>query len=311
MALPVADLALFFEAPMGSEVSLALLQQLAPTERRLLLAARGLSDEAPLNAPGDLGLGVASSLDAVFAAALEDPELDGPWLVRASASLFGVLISASTGGRWAPPEGLPLFASLQVGRASALVSPLRLALDAFDNRRPRFHESLAGIQGFLQGRRPLPSHIFRVDMEGVAEEILEPWHWAWSLVAAFGRFDGQWDLAFTLGSVARLERMLYSTRGARRTRVKLAFQSVDRDEARREDWLVSAASAYLGESLRASFGGRWQRTSSRPGRLVFSRGRQIEPRAWVLRALPEPEGRLTGLVSQLRAASEGQAPWPG
>lgn len=317
MVSSLQDLRTFFAWPPGSEGAMNALQRFPEHQRRLLLAVRGLKDYAQLPVPGDLGFGILNKLDATYAQQLALTSADRAWLIRASASLFGLTAEIRAAATWEAPLGTPIFIALNPPRPeSVLISPLRLAMDALTLPRPCFRDTLDALLAFHEGKRPLPEHVFRIDPVSAGEALRTTWQWAWALVAVCGTFqDGAWDFDFSITSLGRLGKLLIRGEDGAPPPVALAIRAVDADRRRRDGWLLGAAASYLGEVFRRHLGGRWASTG--PGelqaQLVFEggAGRVIDPAAWV-RATTQhrDEQLLLRLAAWMRRALLRQLPWP-
>ncbi len=316
MTSSLQDLQTFFAWPPGSEGAMSALQRLPEPQRRLLLAVRGLKDYAQLPVPGDLGFGILARLDAAYPQLLAQPSTDRPWLVRASAGLFGLTAEFRAAAAWEHPASTPLFMALSAPRAEpVLISPLRLAIDALALPRPCFRDTLAALLAFHEGQRPLPEHVFRVDRLASADSLRAPWQSAWSLVAACGTFqDGAWDFDFSIESLELLGKLLVHGEDGAAEGVALGIRAVDADRRRRDAWLLNAATGYLGEALRLHLGARW--AASGPGerslQLTFGRpDRTLEPAGWVRATAARRDPHLlVRLGAWMRRAVVGQLPWP-
>ena len=313
----ITTLKTFFDASPGGDTALRLLSDFPRPERRLLLAAKTMDGFRGIQLPGDVGAGIIHALDDAFRQSLTDPKTDRPWLVRAAACLFGSILYARIDASWEDPQGHPIFMAVQPRRPQpVLVSPLRLTLDAASHRGPVFRETWMGLFRFREGRGPLPHHIFRIDPSAMSGELRSTWQAAWSLVAVAGHFSGSgWDLDFSLASLHRLGEIVARAEERLSDRVRLGVVSVDRDAARREAWLTTAARAYLGETLRLHVDGQWVAPSTQKevARLMKFPGAPInlDMDGWVGAARGSRQADLFPmLVRRLREFNAGEGKWP-
>lgn len=312
----LVQLRVFFGASSGSEAELSILQQFAEPERRLVLAAKGLDGYRGFRLPGDVGSRAIRGLDGVFRSALVDPKTDKVWLVRAAASLFGLILAARTSASWESPRGYPIFMAMpSLRRQPVLISPLRLTLDTIWHRGPAFTETYEALFRFWEDRGPLPHHLYRLDPSRDADPRVT-WQWAWSLVATCGRFGGTgWDLDFSVASLARLGELLVRGEGGLADFAREGVASVDRDVARRHAWLAKASRAYLGETLKAQLAARWSLSGDTQAvaRMVQIPGAPdlLDVAAWIAAAhRTRNERLLLELGGRLMAAVHAAGPWP-
>ena len=274
----------------------AALAELPVHERRVLTWALELKQMAPSH-DLDLSHYSADALDIIVDAALEGGFASPAHLIRAVACYFEVLIAHHLGAQYVDIGPIPMFMRLIMPSEEAglfYTSPMRLAIDAWEKRRPRFGEAFEGLVAMMEDVFDKPLFVPFYEPDDL-DPVLEPvWLFAQSLQGVLGRFEGgQWNLHTMPPNLRFVDEFMTREPDAD---MALRLATLCDKPLELRWWRARACAAFFGEMVREHLGGRWIGPQRGPVELVVD-GQAFSPLALCEQALDQQRGNYALLAA--------------
>lgn len=274
-----------------------LLAPLATFERRFVEAAAALRAMAPQHQL-TLERSSADTLDLIMDEALQSGFASPAHLVRACGAWFAALVAQHLGGQFVDLGAFPVFLRLPLSNPHPhllYTSPLRLAIDAWERRQPRFAEAFEGLADLMDGL-DRPTFVPFYDPADLDPTLETVWLLAQSLQVVLGRFEGgSWNLVQIPHNLRFVDAFLTDNLDPE---LQLRLASLSDQPRELSWWRARACGALFGEIVRQHLDARWETPQRGPHDLrVGPRGDSFSPTLLCQHAMEHQRGRYPLLVA--------------